>query len=177
VSLVAAARARPEGLANDVRRAIHEVNPNQAIFDVRTMRRVIDDSLADLRLYSLLVGLFAALALAIAVAGVYSVVAHGVAARTREFGIRLALGAGHGRILRLVLGHGFAVIAVGLGAGAWGAVAVVRSLRAVMGSVEWPAPAILGAIGTILAGAALTGCLVPARRATEVDPNVVLKYE
>src|SRR6185436_6969437 len=114
------------------RAAIREVSPGQALFRVATMQHVIDESLAIPRLYTWLLGLFAALGTLLAVAGIYGVIAYLVALRTREFGIRMALGADTGRVLRLVLQRGGLLIALGLALGIGGAALLTRVLQGVL---------------------------------------------
>jgi len=177
VSLVLGARSRPEALVGAVRDAIHEVNRLQVVYDVKTMQRVIANSLADIRLYLWLAALFAGLAVLLAVSGVYGVVSYAVTARTREFGIRLALGAREGQILNLVLVHGAGLVLIGTVLGAAGALAVGRLLERLVSGVTAADAATLAAVAAGLAAAAIAACLFPARRAMQVDPNIALKYE
>jgi putative ABC transport system permease protein len=177
VSLVVSTRIPPESVVSDVRKAIHQVNPAQAIFNVKTMQRVIAESLADLKLYLWLLGLFAALALALAVAGVYGVISYTVTARIHEFGIRVALGADSGKVLGLVLWHGGVLVAVGLVLGVAGALGLTRLLKSLLFGVTPTDPATFVIVSIVLALVALTACLVPARRAMRVDPMVALRYE
>jgi len=170
-------RSGPEALANAVRFAIHQVNPHQVIYDVKTMERVLADSLADMHLYVWLIALFAGLAVLLAVSGVYAVVSYMVTARTQEFGLRVALGAGEAQILRLVLGHGSSLVASGLVLGAAGTLAAARLLKSLLSGVTSTDPATLAAVSVLLAAVGLAACLVPARRAMRVDPNIALKYE
>jgi putative ABC transport system permease protein len=177
MSLVVSAQGPAELLTGAVRSAIHEVDPNQAIFGVKTMRRVIAESMADLSLYLWLIGLFAGLALLLAVAGVYGVTSYAVTERTREYGIRVALGAEASRVLALVLRRGAVVVALGIAVGACGALALTRLLESLLFEVTPTDPATFAAMATLLAGVALMACLVPARRATKVDPVIALRYE
>jgi putative ABC transport system permease protein len=177
MSLVVSGQIGPEALVSAIRAAIHEVNPNQAVFDIKTMQRVIADSLSNLNLYLWLIGLFAGLALLLAVAGVYGVISYAVTSRTHEFGIRVALGANTGRVLRLVLGHGVLLVGLGLALGAGGALALTRLLRSLLFGVTPTDPATFAAMAALLGGVALLACLVPARRATRVDPAIALRYE
>jgi ABC-type antimicrobial peptide transport system permease subunit len=115
--------AQPEAVSKSVRAAIHQVNPRQALFDIKTMDKVIAESVSDLNLYRWLIELFAGLAMTLAIAGIYRVISYAVAARTREFGIRLALGADKSQMFRLVLRHGSMLLASGLLLGVAGAMA------------------------------------------------------
>jgi predicted permease len=177
VSVVIRAHARPEALANAVRNAIHQVNPNQTVFSVKTMSQVIAESLGDLTLYLWLIGFFAGLAILLAITGTYGVVSYAAARRTREFAIRVALGADRCQISKLVLGHGCLLLALGLAVGTAGALMLTRTLMSLSSSVTSPNPATLTFVGLLLATVALSAYLMPAHRATRVDPNVSLKYE
>ncbi len=176
VSLVVSALARPETLVRSVRDAIQQVNPLQVIFGVKTMDRVIAESFADVNLYLWLIGLFALIALVLAMAGVYGVISYVVSARTREFGIRLALGAPETHLLRLVLGRGSGLAIIGIVLGVGGSLAAGRLLSVLRG-VKPPDSATLAIVGLLLALVAVAACLVPAKRAMQVDPNVALRYE
>ena len=177
VSLVVSTFAKPEAVARDVRDAIHQVNPHQALFDVKTMDQVIAESISDLNLYVWLTGSFAGLALALAIAGIYGVISYAVAARTQEFGIRLALGADSGSLFTLVLRHGSMLVACGLGLGAAGAMALTRVLKSFVPSATSMDPILVALVSLLIAAVAMMACLVPARRAARVDPNVALRYE
>jgi predicted permease len=177
MTLVVSGLMPPEALAGSVREAIHHLNPNQAVFKVKTMERVVTDSLSYLKLDLWLIGLFSGLALLLAVAGIYGVISYAVAARTQEFGIRLALSADGRKLLGLVLGHGSVLIALGLIAGAGGAVALTRLLKSLLAGVSPLDPATFATAGALLAAIALIGCLVPARRAMRVDPMIALRAE
>jgi ABC-type antimicrobial peptide transport system permease subunit len=160
-----------------VREAIHQLNPHQVVYNVKTMDRVIADSLSDIHLYLWLIGLFAGLAVLLAASGVYGVIAYVVAARTPEFGLRLALGAGSARILRLVLAYGSRLVACGIVFGAAAAVATSKLLAGLLHGVTGSEPTMLAAVGILLATIGLAACFTPARRAMHVDPNIALKYE
>ena len=173
VSLVIRSRVRPEALANAMGNAIHQVNPDQTVFSVKTMSQVIEESLGDLTLYLWLIGFFAGLAILLAITGTYGVVSYAAARRTREFAIRVALGADQRQISKLVLGRGSLLLALGLAAGAAGALAVTRTLKSLSSSVPFPDPATLAFVGLLLAAVALSACLIPARRATRVDQYLI----
>ena len=177
VSLVVSAAVRPESLANSIQEVIHRVNPHQVTYRVKTMERVIAESLADINLYVWLVGLFAALAVLLSVSGVYAVISFVVAARTQEFGLRVALGAGGKQILSLVLRHGASLVAYGLVFGVAGTIAAARMLRSLATTVTPADPVTLSTVAIALAGVGLAACLIPARRATQVDPTTALRYE
>ena len=164
-------------LVGAIRKAIREVNPNQATFRVQTVTRVIEESLEKPRLYLWLLGLFAALGTVLAAAGIYGVIAYLVTLRTREFGIRMALGADAGSVLSLVMSRGAVLVALGLALGLAGAAGLTRFLKGVLYGVTPTDPATFGAMAALLAAVALSACLIPARRAARVDPAVALRSE
>ncbi len=176
-TLVVRGGAAPETLAGAVRSAIGEVLPGRAVFRVASMRTVIDESLASQRLYTWLMGLFAAMGVLLAVAGIYGVVSYLVALGTREFGIRMALGAPSGGVLRLVIGRGAVMVGLGVMIGAAGAAALTRLLGGILYGVTPTDPATYAAMAALLAAAAMAACVGPARRASRVDPVVALRVE
>jgi predicted permease len=177
VALVVSALGLPEALVPTIRKVIHEVNPHQALFDIKPMDKIVAESIADVNLYLWLIGLFGGLALALAIAGIYGVISYTVAARTQEFGIRLALGANRLRLLRLVLRHASLLVASGVALGAAGAVLLTRALKSFVHSVTPLDPALLILLSLSLSAIALIACIAPACRAARVDPNVALRCE
>ena len=177
MTLVVAARDRPEALTEPLRAVVREVNPELAIFNVRTMARVVDDSMADFTLYLSLIAGFAVLALVLALTGTYGVIAYLASARTKEFAIRSALGANAGRVMRLVLGRGVALTGLGLALGLAGAVLAAPFVNGLPITVRPPGAATIVPVAAIIAVAALAACLVPARRASRVSPMVALREE
>jgi predicted permease len=167
----------PEALAHVIREAIREVRPGQAVFQIETLARVVAQSIGSQRLSLWLLTVFAAIAMVLAATGIYGVIAYLVTLRTREYGIRLALGASRGQVLRLVLARGSRLIAIGLGVGVAGALALTRFLQALLYGVSATDPATLGAAAGLLAAVALLACLLPARRAARVNPLVALRAE
>jgi ABC-type antimicrobial peptide transport system permease subunit len=141
------------------------------------MERVIDESLASPRLYAWLVGLFATTGTLLASVGIYGVIAYLVTLRTQEFGIRMALGADGGRMLRLVLSHGALLTALGLTAGIASAVALTRVLRSLLYGVAATDPVTFSGVAAVLAVVGLVACVAPARRAARVSPSVALDCE
>ena len=169
--------ADPKALAAAVRREVQAIDPDQPIGQVTTMEENISNSLAARRLTMALLGAFAALALVLASVGLYGVMALSVTQRTRELGIRLALGAPRRNVFRLVLGQGAMLVSLGIGLGLLGALAASRALSSVLygvGALDLSALAI--AIFS-LAFVALLACWLPARRATLVDPIQALRAE
>jgi putative ABC transport system permease protein len=143
----------------------------------RTFSQVYSASLGSRRFNVLLIGFFGTTALLLATAGVFGVMAHSVSRRTREIGVRVALGARSGDVLRLILGQGLRTIAVGVAIGIAGALALTRTVESLLFGVTATDPLTFGAVTLLLVGTALLACYVPARRATKVDPMVALRSE
>jgi putative ABC transport system permease protein len=133
------------------------------------------ESLASPRLTMTLLGMFAALALAITATGLAGVIAHSVGQRTREIGIRMALGAEKGRVLRMVLNQGLALVALGLVIGGAGALALTRLMSGLLFEVTPSDPITFAGVSLVLIGVAVAACLAPARRATTIQPIIALK--
>ena len=176
-TLVVRGAREPASLIGAIRAAVREINPSQALFRVDTMRGVVEASMADSRLHAWLVGVFAAMGLVLAMTGIYGVIAYLVALRTREFGIRMALGADAGGVRRLVLHHGLWLTAIGLVLGFGLAVLLTRALRGVLYGVAATDPVTFGVMAVVLAMAALAAYLVPAHRASRVEPSTALRSE
>jgi len=167
----------PAPLIAAVRREVAELDPDQPIGLINTMDEAVATSLATRRLTMVLLATFAVLALVLASVGLYGVMALTVTQRTRELGIRMALGAERNSIFRLVLSHGMSLMAVGILLGLAGAIAVGRALVSLLYNVAaLDAGAVATAVFSLLT-VALIACCVPARRATRVDPIVALRSE
>jgi putative ABC transport system permease protein len=164
-------------LEEPIRKSVAAVDRDQAVADVKTIDQLEAEDVAPDRLRSILLTAFAAIAVVLTALGLYGVIAHGVVQRTREIGIRAALGASRWRILGLVLGHGIAATAIGLVFGAAGSIAVLRLLRAFLFGVGPADPLTLTAVAAVMAVVAVIACYVPARHATRVDPLIALKSE
>ena len=177
VALVVRTHGNPEGLARAVRAAVQAVDPTQPITAVSSMEQVIAASTAQRRLALLLFVSFAGVALVLAVAGIYGVLAGAVTERTREIGVRTALGATPRAILVMVLLQGARLAAVGLFLGLAGALSLGRFLHSLLYGVGATDPATLGGVALLLAVVALAACLLPALRALGVDPNTALRAE
>ena len=177
ITLALRTATAPLQLVDPVRRIIHDLDRDLPVSSVFTMDRVMVRALWQPRLFSWIFGVFSLVALVLAVVGVYGVMSYSVAQRTREIGIRVALGAGRGQIRGWVLRQGMRATAIGIGIGLAGAVAVTRVMEALLYGVSATDPATFGFVILLLAGTALLACLVPARRATRVDPLVALRWE
>jgi len=165
----------PQSLLPAVRAQVATVDPEVPLFDIRTMEEAVSRSLSTRRLTNALLTAFAVAAFVLAAIGIYGVISIGVAARTREFGVRLALGAQPRNLLRLVVGQGAWLAGAGIVVGLIGATWVVRFLRTLLYGVSaFDIPTFLGATG-LLAVVAVAACVIPARRATRVAPAVVLR--
>jgi putative ABC transport system permease protein len=178
-NLIVRAKAglNPHSLVSPIKDQIATLDRNQAVTEIATMEENIDDSLASRRLTMTLLGVFAGLALILASIGLYGVMALIVTQRTRELGIRFALGASRGDVLRLVLGQGAVLVGIGLAAGLLGAFVVSRALTSVLYNVAPLDPAALISALLTLSLVALIACFVPARRASRVDPIEALRAE
>jgi putative ABC transport system permease protein len=167
----------PASLAPSVRGAIAGIDRDLPVFRVATMEQMVSDSLAQRRFSMLLFGIFAALALVLAVVGLYGVMSYAVAQRTHEIGLRMALGAQARDVLRMVVGQGMGLVAVGLGIGLLGALGLTRLMASLLYGVSASDPLTYAGIAILLGAVALLASYIPARRATKVDPMVALRYE
>jgi putative ABC transport system permease protein len=165
----------PESLMPAIREAVKAVDPNRPLTQVRTMTQIMAESVGPRRLSLDLVGAFALIGALLATTGIYGVVNHATQQRSREFGIRLALGAERGSVLRLVLGHGLRLALLGVVIGVTGALAMGGLIRAQLFGIDPSDPGTLAAVCGGLAIVALAACYVPARRAVRVSPASVLR--
>jgi putative ABC transport system permease protein len=167
----------PDGLAADVRQAVASVDRDTPVIEVKTMDRVISDSIWQRRLWGALFAAFAVLALALSAVGIYGVMSYLVSQRAREIGIRMALGSSRSDVVRLIASDGMQLVALGVVTGLVAAVALARALRSLLYGVTSHDPATMLAVPALLALVALVACLVPARRASRIDPLVALRQE
>ncbi len=169
--------ADPGKLLAPAKAAIAALDPDLPVYDVKTMSAIVSASLGENRLSLILVGLFAFLALVLAAVGIYGVMSYMVAQQSHDLGLRMALGAQRGDVLRLVLGQGLRLAAAGLLAGILAALALGKVLVRFLFGVRPTDPPTFVAIALVLLAVALLACYLPARRATTVDPLVALRYE
>jgi predicted permease len=175
--LIVRSQVNPDAMADTISRRIWASFPDQALTNVTTVTRTIADSVGDQRMHMSLLGVFAGIGLMLALIGVYGVVSYSVARRTKEFGVRMALGAGWAEVLRMVLWQGLRLVALGSAIGVLGALAATRVIASELYRVTPSDPwTFAGAVVLILLVGGLA-CWIPARRATKVDPLEVLRYE
>ena len=160
-----------------VRKAVEEIDRDRPLIDPRTEDSYLDLQAEYPRYYSMLLGVFAGVATLLAAVGIYGVMAFAVEQRTREIGIRMALGADGGDVLKLIVQQALAVIASGLAAGLAGAMALTRFISSAIWEVKATDPVTFAALTLFLMAVAVAACLVPTRRAVRVDPTIALRYE
>jgi len=177
MSLVIRSHGEPSGLSAAVRQVVAEVDKSVPVSNVQTMDHIVSQSITQPRFNLFLLALFSTVAMLLSAAGIYGVTAYTVTQRTHELGIRLALGAQVGDVLRMILGQGMAVIGAGLVLGLVAAFALMRLLRSLLFGVGENDPLTFAAITLVLLLVALLACYIPARRATKVDPLIALRYE
>jgi predicted permease len=176
-SVVVRADGEPEGMIAGVREQVKAIDSSRPMTDVKTLESIVSGSVAPRRLSLELVGGFAAIGLLLAITGIYSVVSYATAQRSREFGIRLALGAGSGLVMRLVLRQGLTMALAGLAAGLIGAFALGGVVRSQLFGIQPADPLTLITVSAGLAAVALLACYIPARRAVRINPATVLRSE
>ncbi|HVG35500.1 MAG TPA: ABC transporter permease [Pyrinomonadaceae bacterium] len=167
----------PTSMSRLMRNTVHQVDPDTAVDQVRTLQQVRDDSVASPRLTALLLGLFAVLALIITAAGITGVMALSVTQRTREIGIRMALGATRGRILTMVMRQGMTLVLLGLAFGVAGALVLNRLISSLLFATPGADPLTFAVVSCLLMLVAGAACLIPALRATGIDPLLALRSE
>jgi predicted permease len=177
MTFVARTSGDPASVIPDLKAQIHAVDPAQAIYRAATARELVANTLVERRFMLALLGGFALLAGVLAAIGIYGVISVATTQRTREFGVRIALGAESTEILGMVLRQGALMTALGLGIGLTAALAFGRVMSRFLYGVQPADPATLAGVVAVLALVALTACVVPARRATRVDPLVALRTE
>jgi putative ABC transport system permease protein len=177
MTLVVQTSGDPAAITASVRNELREIDATQPVSDVRTMEQVMGATLGRARFNTLLLSLFAVLAMILAAVGIFGVMNYSVSMRTREIGIMVALGAQPKQVLALILRQGLVLTVIGIGIGLAGALALTRVLSGILFGVEATDPATFGAIILLLSAVSLIACYLPARRATRVDPVIALRYE
>ncbi len=169
--------AEPTAITSILKSRLWEINPTQPFYAISTMDALISDSLKARRFSLLLLGVFAVLALTLTVIGIYGVMSYSVTQRTREVGLRMALGARSSDVLKMVLRQGLILSLAGIGIGIVGAFLLTRLLSTLLFGITPTDPATYFSVSALLLGVALVACFVPARRAAKTDPMVALRYE
>jgi putative ABC transport system permease protein len=177
LTLVVRTIGDPNTLASAIRSEVWSLDKSVTVSEVQSMDNVVSASTAQPRFYLFLLGTFAALALILAAVGIYGVMSYSVSRRTHEIGIRMALGANEGVVLKLVTGQGMTLALVGTAVGLGGALLVTRLMSSLLYGVRPTDPVTFVAVSLLLTVVALLATYIPARRATKVDPMVALRYE
>jgi predicted permease len=177
VTLIVRSGMATDSLTSTLRRVVASIDPDRPIFDVITLEQAIAESFATKRLATVLLGFFAAVAITLASVGLYAIMAYMVTQRTRDIGIRMALGARPSDVLRMTLSEGWRLAMAGLVVGIGGALAATRLMRSLVFDVSTSDPLTFAITGALLAAIALFASYVPARRATRIDPLIALRYE
>jgi predicted permease len=177
VAVVLRTTGNPAAIMGPVRRAVAQMDSREVIYGVQTMDEVVAGSLAARRLSMILLAIFAALALVLSCVGIYGVISYVVGQRTHEIGVRMALGAQRGDVMRLVLGEGVRMALAGVAAGIAAALGLTRLMANQLFGVAAQDPPTFAAVAAMLTLVALLACYLPARRAARVDPMVALRYD
>jgi predicted permease len=177
VAVVLRTEGDPTAVMGSVRRAVEEIDPREVIYNVQTMEEVVSNSFAARRLSMILLGVFAALALVLACVGIYGVISYLVGLRTHEIGVRVAMGAQRGDVLRLVVGHGARMALIGVVMGIGTALGLTRLMANQLFGVSAHDPLTFAGVAMLLIIVAVAACYIPARRAMRVDPMIALRHE
>jgi putative ABC transport system permease protein len=176
-TLVVRTKGEPTALTPSLRRIIAQVDPEQPVSQIRTMDEIVDLDVADRQQQMTLLGAFAGLALVLASIGLYGVLSYAVTQRSREIGLRMALGASASSVIRMIVGRGLALTGIGLAIGLITAWAATRAMKNLLYGVAATDPLTFAAVAALLGIIALIACWAPARRASRVDPITVLREE
>jgi putative ABC transport system permease protein len=160
-----------------LQRAVSQINPQQLIYGAHTMEEIISSDLGERRFLTVLIGIFAALALVMSCVGIYGVISFLATERTHEIGVRMALGAERRDVLRMVVGEGAKMATIGIAFGLVAALGLTRLMAKLLFGISAHDPLTFVGVGALLGFVALAACYIPARRAAKVDPMVALRYE
>jgi predicted permease len=176
-TFVVRAGGTPQAASESLRAASLKFDSRQVLYEFKPMTKVVSDSIAAQRFTMILLGVFAALALVLSAVGIFGVISYVTGQRTQEIGIRMALGAQRGDVLRLVLGHGMRVVLLGVAIGLAAALGLTRLMASQLYGVSAKDPLTFAGVAALLTFVAVAACYIPARRAMRVDPMVALRYE
>ncbi len=177
MTVIVKATGDPDQLVAAAREQVKQIDPDQPIYNVRTMDQIRAESVAPERLNLTLFSIFAGIALVLAIVGIYGVMSYTVTQRTHEIGIRMAIGAQQRDVFKMVMGQGMMLALIGIGIGLVGAFALTRLMATMLFGVTATDPATFAVIAILLTAVAVLACYLPGRRATKVDPVVSLRYE
>jgi putative ABC transport system permease protein len=177
MSLIVKSGSDPARMTSAIRAAIASIDKDQPLFAIATMRQLVGDSVATRRITLILLGLFSALALVLAAIGIYGVISYSAAQRTHEIGIRMALGAQHGDVLRLILAQGAKIAGAGVAIGTAASIGLTRLMAKLLFSVSAFDPPTFAAVAIGLTVIAMLACYIPARRTLRIDPLIALRHE
>jgi putative ABC transport system permease protein len=176
LSLIVRTASDAGGGGSSVLQTVRDLDKDQPVFGLEPMSQLIEESVASQRFATMLLGIFAGIALILGSVGIYGVMSYLVAERTHEMGIRMALGATRGDVMALVLKYGLTLAMAGIGLGLAASIGLTRLLASLLFGVSATDPMTFAGVGVMLVGVALLACYLPARRATRVDPMVALRY-
>ena len=177
MTLLVRASGEPSAIVPAIARSVQDIDATQPVYQVRSLQDWLDESAAQPRFTTTLSGAFALVALLLAAVGVYGVLSYSVAQRTQEIGVRMAIGAERGQIMRLVLRGGLSWALPGIAVGLLGAFGLSRVLRTLLFEVGARDPITYSTVGLMLALVATVACYIPAARATRIDPMMALRTE
>lgn len=177
VSLIVRSQGDPESLIGAIRKEVRELDPEMPLAEIKTLAAYRNEALAIPRFNTFLLGVFALIALALTLVGLFGVMSYNVSQRTQEIGIRMALGAEATDVLRMVIKQGMILVVIGILIGIGAAAGLTRLMKGLLFDVSATDPATFAAIALLLAAVSLLACYIPARRATKVDPMIALRYE
>jgi putative ABC transport system permease protein len=164
-------------MSSSVRAAIRSIDKDLPVFRVTDMEEMVANSLSQRRLSTVLLAIFAFVAIALSTIGLYGLMSYSVTQRTHEIGIRIAIGAARGDVMRMVIGQGMLLVGLGLVAGLTGAFALTRLMTTLLFGVSATDPRIFAIVSAVLVVAATAAAWIPARRAVRIDPIIALRYE